>query len=78
MSLKNNPKPGQVVVLTEAPPELLRNLPKEDCNAIYAIIGQPIVLVGYDKDGRAELQFVDGEGQYHSIWVDPIKLRAVK
>jgi hypothetical protein len=35
------------------------------------------LLVGYDDDGgKAELQFVDREGAYHSIWVEPRFLRA--
>lgn len=72
------PRPGDSVVLLAAPAELLRGLPREDQKAISAIVGKPIVLVGYDDDGRAELEFADSEGGNHSIWVDPSVIRPVK
>ena len=72
------PSPGETVSLTSIPPGLLEGLPQEDQNAIVAIVGKPVLLVGYDQDGRAELHFDDPfdvrTGDYshsHSIWVAP-------
>ena len=67
-----------MVSLTSIPPGLLDGLPEQDQNAIVAIVGKPVQVVGYDDDGRAELQFDDPfdgrNGDYshtHSIWVAP-------
>jgi hypothetical protein len=56
----------------------LDSLPQEDQDAIVAIVGKPVFLVGYDEDGRAELHFDNPfdrrSGDYshtHSIWVAP-------
>jgi hypothetical protein len=74
----SKPHPGETVVLISLPPGLLQGLPQEDQNAIVAIVGKTVLLVGYDEDGRAELHFddpFDGRaGDYshtHSIWVAP-------
>jgi hypothetical protein len=74
----SRPSPGEMVSLMSIPPGLLEGLPEEDQNAIVAIVGKPVLLVGYDEDGRAELHFddpFDGRpGDYshtHSIWVAP-------
>jgi hypothetical protein len=55
----NAPKPGETVVLTSLPPGLIRGLPRRDQRAIKAIVGKPVLLVEYDEDGRALLQFDD-------------------
>jgi hypothetical protein len=67
-----------MVSLTSIPPGRLDGLPHEDQNAIVAIVGKPVLLVGYDEDGRAELHFDDpfdgrpGDCSHtHSIWVAP-------
>lgn len=67
-----------MVLLTSIPPGLLEGLPQEDQNAIVAIVGKPVLLVGYDEDGRAELHFddpfdarTDDYSHSHSIWVAP-------
>jgi len=72
----NKPNPGEMVSLRRIPPGLLDGLPEEDQDAIVAIVGKPVLLVGYDDDGRAELHFDDAfdgrAGDYshtHSIWV---------
>ena len=39
--------------------------------AISAIVGKRILFVGYDEDGRAELEFTDSEGIGHFIYVSP-------
>ena len=74
----NAPKPGDTVVLKSVPPGLLDGLPEEDQRAIEAIVGKPVLLVEYDEDGRAELEFDDpfdgvpGTCNHtHSIWVAP-------
>ena len=64
-----------MVVLEVVPPGLLNGLPKSDQAAISAIVGKPVFLVGYDDDGRAELEFVDNRGDNHSIWVNARFLR---
>ena len=72
------PQPGDTVVLTAVPPGLLDGLPQEDQHAITAIVGQPVRLVGYDDDGRAEIFFddpfdigTDPDSHTHSVWVPP-------
>jgi hypothetical protein len=65
------PKPGDTVVLTEVPQGLLDDLPSEDQQAIREIVGKPILLVEYDEDGRAELEFQDRDGNFHFIYVSP-------
>jgi hypothetical protein len=74
----SRPSPGETVSLTSIPPGLLDGLPQQDRNAIVAIVGKPVLLVGYDEVGRAELHFDDpfeiGTDEYsntHSIWVAP-------
>jgi hypothetical protein len=74
----SKPSSGQMVLLTSIPPGLLEGLPQEDQNAIVAIVGKPVLLAGYDEDGRAELHFddpFDGRAgacsHSHSIWVAP-------
>jgi len=67
---KRQPKPGDTVVLTRVPHGLLDGLPKTDQKAISEIVGKPILLVGYDDDKRAELEFTDGSGVTHFIYVN--------
>ena len=63
---------GKQVVLVGLPSAFLNGLPVEDQRAITAMIGQPVTLVGYDEDGRAELEFDDPfDGSSHYIWVAP-------
>jgi hypothetical protein len=79
MSVRDNRlSPGETVVLTTIPPGLLEGLPQEDQNAIAAMIGKLVLLIGYDEDGRAELHFddpfdtrTDHYSHSHSIWVAP-------
>ena len=70
------PKPGEWVVLTEVPPGMLDGLPSDDQQAIVEVVGKPIVLRGYDDDGRAELEFEDRDGNGHVIFVDLRFIRA--
>jgi hypothetical protein len=78
MSDSIKPKPGDMVVLTTVPLGLLDGLREEDQHAITAIVGKPVLLVGYDDDGRAEISFddpfdvrTDVYSNAHSVWVPP-------
>jgi hypothetical protein len=79
MSLqKHLPKSGDMILLVKAPPELLHDLPSEDQKAISDIVGKPILLVGFDDYGNAELEFNDSDGMSHTIWVDPSLIKVVE
>ncbi len=65
------PKPGEKVILKRLPPGFIDDLPEEDQRAISAVVGKPILLNKYERDGRAELEFRDDEGVDHFIYVDP-------
>jgi len=65
------PKAGRKVILTSLPLGFIDDLPAEDQRALLATVGKSIALNRYDEDGRAELEFVDREGVFHTIWVDP-------
>ena len=62
-------KAGQKVVLTALPAGFVDDLPEEDQRAISAVVGTAILLVGFDDIGRAELQFQEQDGTYHTIFV---------
>jgi hypothetical protein len=68
---KNRPKPGEKVILTALPPGFIDDLPKKEQRAISARIGRPIMLMGYDRDGRAELEFMVQDDSIHTLYVDP-------
>ena len=57
------------VVLMEAPTELLNGLPASDQEAIKAKVGKLLIVEGFDEIGNAEVEFIDSEGSFHSIWV---------
>ena len=42
----SKPEPGEMVLLKSIPPGLVDGLPQDDQNAIVAIIGKPVLLVG--------------------------------
>jgi hypothetical protein len=67
-------EPGHTVILQSAPPSLLSGLPEEDQRAIRLIVGKPVTFAGYSF-GQAELEFVDGNGDGHSVWVQASLLR---
>jgi hypothetical protein len=56
-------------VLTGVPPSLLHGLPEEDQQAIRAIVGHPVTVVGVSH-GQTEVEFIDDQGDGHSIWID--------
>jgi len=69
---KKRPHVGAQVIFLALPPALLDGLPEEDQRATIAMVGRPVTLVGYDEDGRAELEFDDAfDGSTHYIWVAP-------
>ncbi|HKW26389.1 MAG TPA: hypothetical protein VJN48_11435 [Terriglobales bacterium] len=65
------PPTGSVVGLRELPPGLIHGLPREGQIAISDVVGKAVLLVEYDEDGRAKLEFTDPHGVIHSIYVDP-------
>jgi hypothetical protein len=71
LEIRRKPAPGDMVTLSEIPSGLLDDLPEEDQRAISEIVGKPVRLNEYDHAGRAELEFVDGEGVLHFIYVSP-------
>jgi hypothetical protein len=71
------PKPGEKVVLMGVPAGMLADLPVEDQQAINEVLGKPILLNGYDDAGRAELEFKDGNGVIHFIYVRTEFIRTV-
>jgi hypothetical protein len=71
-----NVKLGERVFLKIAPEELLLGLPDEDRVAILAIVGKPLEVTGYESD-RVEIEFVDAEGDDHTIWVKPSLLEVI-
>lgn len=68
---KSKLKRGQKVVLNVLPPGLTDGLPEEDQQAISAMVGKPMVLEGYERNGTAELEFTDKDDTFHLIWVEP-------
>ena len=77
-SQDEKPKPRDKVILTGLPVGFLADLPTEDQRAISAVIGKPIALNEYDEDGRAELEFTDGNGNIHFIYVSSDFIKVVK
>jgi len=71
MTYSSKPKPGSKVVLAKLPPGLINGLSLKDQEAIAGAVGRTILLVEYDKYGRAELKFRDQEGIIHYIYVSP-------
>lgn len=74
----DKPHSGEQVILLALPPGFLDGLPDEDQRAITAMVGKPVLLLGYDEDGRAELYFDDpfeprseSSSYSHSILVSP-------
>jgi hypothetical protein len=65
------PTPGREVMLRALPAGFVDDLPAEDQNAILGVVGKPVFLRQYEKDGRAELEFTDQDGVIHFIYLDP-------
>lgn len=68
---RKKPKPGQKVILNELPPGFVDDLPLEDQRAISEVLGKGVSLNRFEEDGTAELEFTDGEGVIHTLYVDP-------
>jgi hypothetical protein len=71
LTKKRRPAVGEKVLLKGLPKGFLANLPASDKRAISTMIGRRVLLVAYDADDRAELEFVDAKGVIHYIYVDP-------
>lgn len=70
-----NLRPGDSVVITELPKGLIDGLPEDEQKAVKEVIGKAILLLGYDSDGRCELEFADSNGVLHYIYVSPTIIR---
>ena len=71
-----SPNAGERVVLVTPRPGFLDGLTDEDQRGVAAIVGEPVLLLGYDDDGGAALHFddpfvarTDTSSRTHSIWV---------
>lgn len=62
-------RPGDRVVLISVQPTLMSGLPREDQEAICSAIGKTVRFAGFSY-GQAEVEFKDGNGDEHTIWVD--------
>jgi hypothetical protein len=69
---------GELVILVALPAGFVDDLPEEDQRAISAMVGKPVRFLGYDEDGRAELDFdnpfdrrTEHSWHTHTIWVGP-------
>ena len=71
------PRPGYQVIIRALPPGFLNGLPREDQEEMAAVVGRPVVLNGYDGDGRAELQFTDSRGHIHFVYLNPTLIRPI-
>ena len=68
-------RPGDVVLLTALPVGFIDDLPEEEQRAISARIGRPILLLKYEQDGRAALEFMDKDDGIHTLYVAPKFIR---
>jgi hypothetical protein len=75
---QSRPRVGDHVVLKGVPPGFLTDLPRSDKTAIAKKIGRRVRLVGYERDGRAELEFRDSRGVLHYIYPNPRFISATR
>jgi len=78
VAIAAEPAAGEQVILLALPPGFENGLPDDDVRAIRAMVGQAVLLLEYDEDGRALLEFDDpfdgvpGTCNHtHTIWVTP-------
>ena len=62
---------GDLVVLLEAPSELLDGLDPDDAIAIQAAVGTRLKVEEFDQYGHAELMFRDANNIIHFFWLNP-------
>jgi len=78
MTQTEKPKAGDMVLLKGLPPGFMDDLPRSEQIAITKVVGSPVLLLGYDEDGRAELEFTDTRsGVIHSVFVEAIYYEAI-
>ena len=68
---------GEVVVLCDVPPELVRGLPDDDIRAIKAQVGARMEVVGFDSFGNVELEFASSADTFHTVFVSGQILKKV-
>lgn len=67
---------GRRVILRPLPPEVIASLPMEDQQIISTVVGRPIAFFNkYERDGRAEIEFVDRDNATHFIYIDPTLIK---
>jgi len=78
MGLKNHPldssgtalRLGDEVTVKRIPESLVRGLPDSDTHAINNCLGQSFKIAGFNDQGEAEIEFTDGENEFHTIWIE--------
>ena len=68
---------GDIVQVRGIPATLLEGLPDEDRDAIQACVGKQFPIAAFDEFGNAEIEFVDGGGDFQTIWIDGTHLRKI-
>jgi hypothetical protein len=61
---------GDMVTITQIPSTLVAGLPGEDQKAILECGGKTLRIVGFNNSGEAEIEFVDGANEAHTIWLE--------
>lgn len=61
---------GDRVRVVEIPPSLPRGLPDQDQLAIRGQVGKTLAIEDFNEAGDAELEFADGDGNIHTIWLE--------
>lgn len=61
---------NDVVVILKISQNLLSDLPQEDQDAIKNCVGKKFSIAGFDALGNVEVEFVDGQGNPHTIWIE--------
>lgn len=69
---------GDNVRVVEIPAQLPCGLPQEDQLAIRQQVGRTLIIAAFNEDGHAELEFIDGSGCMHTIWLAPCFLEVTR
>jgi hypothetical protein len=68
---------GDSVKIIEIPVHIPYGLPQEDQLAIQEQIGKTLTVIAFNQNGEAELEFTDGSGCFHTIWLSPCFLERI-
>ena len=61
---------GDTVTVKRVPESLLRGLPLSDQRAINNCLDRSFEISGFNDQGEAEIEFADGENEFHTIWIE--------